>query len=72
MEGKISEKGILYIERAGVMKLQGCPYGGDWCGDGCPLFGEPIPEQGTTSAILELCHGKKLFLDKFTDERGKV
>jgi hypothetical protein len=74
MKGKIDKYGTLYIERAGKMKDQLCPYASECgspipCSDTCPLFGEPRPETGTASAILDLCQGKKLFFDKFTDER---
>ena len=78
MNGKISKEGDLYIERAGVMKPQFCPHnpygvgsdnGMTACGDWCPLFGEPKLEDGTNSAILDLCNQKHLFLDIFTDAR---
>jgi hypothetical protein len=56
MKGKIDENGWLWIERAGKLKKQLCPFsnGGDWeascgdwcpweasCGDWCPMFGDP-------------------------------
>lgn len=45
MNGKISNNGWLYIERAGKMKMCSCPFstpdesGPLSCGDWCPLFG---------------------------------
>ena len=57
MNGKIDKDGFLHIERAGVIKLQTCPFTDAMtaiknpydptdtislpCGDWCPLFGEP-------------------------------
>ena len=39
MKLKIDENGYLYIERAGKMREQVCPYGcGRGCGDWCPHF----------------------------------
>jgi hypothetical protein len=78
MNGKISKESELHIERNGVMKPQFCPYnpyglrsdnGMTACGDWCPLFGDPRPEHGTASAILDLCNHKQLFFDEFVDER---
>ncbi len=41
MKGKIDRHGQLWIERAGKLKIQGCPNQEDsYCGDWCPLFGE--------------------------------
>ena len=47
MKGKIDKYGTLYIERAGEMKDQLCPYASECgspiaCSDTCPLFGEPV------------------------------
>ena len=71
MKGKIDEDGNLYIERAGKMKQQFCPFDVKPCGDWCPLFGEPEAEFGTKSVILHICKDKMLFLDEFTDERDE-
>lgn len=83
MDGKIDAKGVLQINRAGTMKMQGCPYG-DFgfgvCCDECPLFGEPEPEyspevddddgmhERTGGVLLTLCH-KTLVFDSLVDER---
>ena len=81
MKGKIDENGNLYIERGASLKIQFCPFVTDKsykvenkllpvpCGDWCPLFGEPKLEDGTNSAILDLCNHKQLFFDEFVDER---
>jgi hypothetical protein len=39
----INEYGLLYLERAGTLKEQFCPFahGQTSCGDWCPHFGEP-------------------------------
>lgn len=70
MEGKIDSKGFLYINRTEDMKGQVCPVITDYpehpqqyCGDWCPLFGEP--HAGT----LLICQGRKLIFQRFTDER---
>ena len=80
MNGKIDSNGWLRIERGGKERLQECPFTQktfqvnnltirEPCGDRCPLFGEPKLEIDGKSAIIEICNGKTLFLDKFTDER---
>lgn len=55
MKIKISDKGLLYLERAGSMKLQLCPFSptDGPCGDWCPLFNEEsLPGK---SPAFELC-----------------
>ena len=48
MKAQIDNKGHLFVERAGEMKVQGCPFGGmvdgnhAACGDWCPLFEENV------------------------------
>ena len=76
MKGKIDKYGNLYIERGDKMKSQSCPFKEkrerdyfEKCNDKCPLFGEPKLEIDGKSAIIEICDGKTLFLDQFTDER---
>ena len=77
MEGKIDQYGVLWIERAGKMKEQMCPFDSPpdanrtpWsCGDVCPLFGEPWPSNKSKTKWLSLCHTEIKF-DSFTDERG--
>jgi hypothetical protein len=73
MKGEISIHGNLFLERAGIMSKQWCPFSeGDaqaQCGDWCPLFGEP--EQEDHTIILSLC--KKTLRLKggyFKDERN--
>ena len=72
MKIKINKKGYLFIERAGVMKGQWCPYDTEprGCGDWCPLFGEPISEKQDSifPYSIYLCK-KKLYFDKLTNER---
>ena len=90
MNGKIDASGFLWIERAGVMKKQRCPFnssvnpilstmsgqikeikaGVSYCGDWCPLFGEPSPVHDGDNPLIELslCHAYPEF-DTFTDER---
>jgi len=83
MKGKIDKYGALYIERAGKMKDQLCPYISECgspiaCGDECPLFGEPKPtmdiglygrSEKTGQTTIEICH-RDLIFDEFTDERN--
>jgi hypothetical protein len=75
MNGKISKEGTLYIERAGVMKRQECPFvnsvdAGTACGDWCPLFGEiqGLPYATHTSFLVELCE-KRLIFNHLEDSR---
>ena len=69
MKIKISEMGVLELERKANFKIQSCPYGsgGEYCGDWCPMFGEPEPyvdivtvyEGGVAkSNKLSLCHAE--------------
>jgi len=83
MKGKIDKYGALYIERAGKMKDQLCPYISERgspiaCCDECPLFGEPKPtmdiglygrSEKTGQTTIEICH-RDLIFDEFTDERN--
>ena len=69
MKIKIDADGILWIERAGVLKEQFCPFdpgdGDDkcvMCGDWCPLFGEPF------DGGLTICQGRTL-RGEIADER---
>ncbi len=80
MKGKIDKEGLLLIERVGIYEKQGCPYKRSWCGDMCPLFGEPFTMIicGCGPSVdeivekqrwrLELCK-KTLAFDEFEDER---
>lgn len=66
MEIRIGAGGQLYIMRAGTLKMQGCPYddNGHYCGDYCPLFGEPDMEPPQS---LEIC--SIVLCGTITDER---
>lgn len=80
MNGKISDLGWLYIERAGKMKVCGCPFstpdesGPLSCGDWCPLFAEPEKQETTfpegCHTTLLICNERELTFSTFTDERG--
>ena len=77
MEGKIDEKGNLYIVRTTDevftqtccietmfrTDVEGKP---SHCGEHCPMFGEPIIQEGCFK--LELCK-KTISFNKFTDDR---
>ena len=76
MKGKIDDNGTLSIERAGRMKEMECALIRErWCSDNCPHFGEPYKDDGGQITIgnskLDICHGKTLLFDSFTDERKK-
>jgi len=73
MNGKIGKDSSFYIERAGILKKQYCPYveAPTECADSCPLFGEPDYQTEEDLTVLELCNGKVLFFESLTDERGK-
>jgi len=74
MKGEISSDGYLRIYRNSKgLQHQGCPYvppnsgyGECYCGDWCPLFGEP--QYGWDDVTLTLCN-KTLALTDFTDRR---
>lgn len=72
--GKIDKTGKLWIERAGKMKPQDCPYhpeqGVVRCGDWCPMFGEPNRMEHSGRIHVEVCR-RLLVFDTFEDERGK-
>lgn len=84
MIGKINKNGELYIERCGKMGIQYCPLtsiqeGAEACGVWCPLFGEPFVDPNyvdfrndnkeTRRTKLQICQGRTLVFDEFTDER---
>ena len=69
MKGKIDKDGYPYIERAGKMKRQDCANRPVYCGDWCPLFGEPERVPNTVEMMsIDLCKVTLNFTD-FTDER---
>ena len=55
MKIKISNKGVLYLDRGGELKPQFCPFDKteSFCGDWCPLFDESSLHADHPS--LELC-----------------
>lgn len=67
MKGKIDKNGCLLIERRnGEYIKQICPFKKDFCGDACPLFGEP--ENGGGYINIRLCQSVAQF-KYFGDER---
>lgn len=81
MRGKIDVHGGLCIERAGVMWEQNCPrdhldirFEPIRCSQSCPLFGEPDKAYiGERSVVrFEICEGRALIFDHFTDERKET
>jgi len=69
MKGKIDKDGFLWIERKGEWTKQYCPIvNDDWCGQWCPLFGEPEFIDGHPR--LSLCR-KVLEFVSLVDERGQ-
>jgi len=71
MNGKINYNGMLEIERTSYYKTHKCPFSPAEfnCGDWCPQFSEPVPENWQTK--IEICHGKTLYFDEFKDERSR-
>lgn len=73
MKIRIDRYGQLCIERVGAMKQQSCPGpahdhapgGGQFCGDWCPLFGEPESRLNETGQrydqSLKICGGRTLY-----------
>jgi len=73
-KGKIGKLGALYIERGGLMIVADCKYNEEVvCSHSCAHFGDPEKGTGIQSNVprwtLELCDGKKLVFEEFTDER---
>lgn len=96
MKGKISAEGGLLIKRGEKYESQLCPFAHTnlsdevdgqlmYCGDWCPLFGEPEYQVNSEyyyeslearknvpkSAKLNLCK-KELHFEDFVDERGFI
>ena len=73
MNGKIASSGVLFIERAGTLTEQACPFSSmspsAFCGDNCPLFGEPQPHDNGNQTRIEICQGRILSFKKLIDER---
>jgi hypothetical protein len=69
MTGTINKSGYLLIDRNGKMISQYCPKNENaFCGDMCPLFGEP-EQSSPIDVSLEICQGKVLHFTKIKDER---
>ena len=73
MNGVISDKGYLHIERAGNMKQMDCVNDAleCSCGDRCVMFGEPKPFDNGNEALLEICQGRILRFKNLVDHRRK-
>jgi len=69
---KIDRKGCLWVRRGNELKMQFCPFQSleedVYCGDWCPLFGEPFI---LFDATLKICQDKELRcqIEEFIDER---
>ena len=71
IEGKLNDKGFLFVKRGGKLKSQTCPNNTFQCGDWCPLFGEPKSYNEAVRLILGCAKPATAVLsfDKFKDER---
>jgi len=75
MKIKITNDGFLLLERKGLFKSQFCCFGVDqnsFCGDWCPLFGEPFPSNiidWNNLDSLSLCN--KILTGEIIDERDE-
>ncbi len=68
MEAFIDKGGNFFIKRGNRLKNQACPYDAEtYCGDWCPLFGEPVKIRTETTAI-NICR-RLLEFKSFGDER---
>lgn len=77
MKIKIDATGGLWIKRAADYKKVWCPITQtkDQCGDWCPLFGEPDPEEDADGNVtrysgIDLCHRARI-VGEIIDERVK-
>jgi len=74
---KIDKSGVLWYERAGIMKEQRCRYyDGIGCGDECPSFHEPyiIQEykkngEEVIISTIEICDARANIAGEIVDER---
>jgi len=71
MEILITKAGVLEIKRGKKFKGQKCRRDGDFCGDCCPLFGEPRTKGNLGRGTLTLCQQTVIRFDKITDKRSK-
>ena len=81
MKGKINRDGVLELWRVYQFRVMECKRSGmavvdlgrspviASCGDDCALFGEPNPWSETRNIELEICEGRILSFDEFSDER---
>lgn len=70
MKGKIDERGILWIERAGELKQMRCVNRHDhFCRDCCPLFGTPCYIRASDSTALPICQSDVLQFQPLEDQR---
>lgn len=70
MKVKFDKTGVLFIERAGRMIEQLCPYGYfKHCSHHCPLLGEPFLGKNNCMNLI-ICGKLFLAFDVFIDERG--
>ncbi|MGA1846872.1 hypothetical protein [Deferribacter abyssi] len=74
MIAKIDEYGKLYLERAGKLKSQFCPFVSTpenmtvECGDWCPFFEEPIKVPDNKVTAIFTCK-RTIYVNKLIDER---
>jgi hypothetical protein len=75
MKGKINKDGTLLIaRRRGGYKIQVCPWQSSqastvYCGDECPMFGEPNEVVLGGDIALSLCEGMLLHFEELVDNR---
>jgi len=62
----IDKAGLLYLERAGKLKGQACPFASEEtsCGHWCPHFGEPDSDE-----IVLTCGARVEWWGKVEDQR---
>ena len=82
MKISIDSNGCLWLERAGKIQPQFCPFyvrrpeehTVSMCGDWCPHFGVPDEDAFSISLKLSCGAGRLLFTDDkdFTDERERI
>ena len=77
MKGMFDEKGLLVVDRDGTLHTMICPFAApvdsspvSYCAGWCPHFGELEPVAGGNGKRIDICHGKVLRFEEFTDKRG--
>ena len=77
-DGVLDERGFIHLERAQRLRMQACPFSSDsdgvvtnFCGDWCPLFGEPDTVTTRTKKLssINICNDTELVFRKFEDNR---